>query len=292
MFPTCSNRFFAGRNALSTADLTISHPEDAWAPPTAEEYSMRGLPLNRQPGAVRAFRWYVGRALGERGRHPRLLRVRRGRTLIAAMASLLVATSAAACGGDEERQDENEPAADFPVEVTSAKFPTRQRLAETSDLVLEVENIGDETIPDLAITIYTGDEGADGPFNIRSEQEGLADPNRPVWILENGYPKVLDESVDLAELDDEPTAGAETAATNTYAFGPLAPGESVTGVWRVTPVQGGTYTVHYEVAGGLDGKAKAVAADGSPVENEFVATISTKPPNTRVTDSGEVEVVQ
>lgn len=260
--------------------------------PLGEEYSMRGLPLNRQPGAGRAFRWYVGRALGERGTHPRLLRVRRSRTLIAAMAGLLVATGAAACGGDEPRQDENEPAADFPIEVTSAKFPARQRLAETSDLVLEVENIGNETIPDLAITIYTGDEGADGPFNIRSEQEGLADPNRPVWILENGYPKVLDESVGLAELDDEPTAGAETAATNTYAFGALAPGESVTGVWRVTPVQGGTYTVHYEVAGGLDGKAKAVTADGSPVENEFVTTISTKPPNTRVTDSGEVEVVQ
>jgi hypothetical protein len=292
MFPTCSKRFFAGRNALSTADLTISHPEGAWALPMGEEYSMGGPPLNRQPGVAPTFRWYVGRALGERGRHPRLPRVRRSRTLIAAMASLLAATGAAACGGGEERQDENEPAADFPVEVTSAKFPARQRLAETSDLILEVENAGDETIPDLAITIYTGDEKADGPFNIRSEQEGLADPNRPVWILEHGYPKLLEPSIDLAELDDEPTAGAETAATNTYAFGAVAPGDSVTGVWRVTPVQGGTYTVHYEVAGGLDGRAKAVTADGSPVEGEFVATISTKPPNTRVTDSGEVEVVQ
>lgn len=208
------------------------------------------------------------------------------------MASLLAATGAAACGGDDEGQDANEPAGDFPVEVTSAKFPARQRLAETSDLVLEVENAGDETIPDLAITIYTGDEKADGPFNIRSEQEGLADPNRPVWILENQYPKVLDESVDLADLDSEPTAGAETASTDTYAFGALGPGESITAVWRVTPVKGGTFTVHYEIAGGLDGQARAVTADGSPVEGEFVATISTKPPNTRVTDSGEVEVVQ
>ena len=178
------------------------------------------------------------------------------------------------------------------MEVTSAKFSARQRLAETNDLVLEVKNAGDETIPDLAITIYTGDEKADGPFNVRSDQEGLADPNRPVWILENQYPKILDETVDLAELDREPTAGAETAATDTYAFGALGPGESITAVWRVTPVKGGTFTVHYEIAGGLDGQAKAVTADGSPVEGEFVATISTKPPNTRVTDSGEVEVVQ
>ena len=194
----------------------------------------------------------------------------------------------AACGGDKERQDENEVAGEFPVEVTSAKFPARQRLAQTSDLILEVENAGDETIPDLAITIFTGDEKADGPFNLRSEQQGLADPNRPVWILEDDYPKVLSAEIELSELDAEPTAGAETAATDTYAFGPVAPGDSVTAVWRVTPVVAGTYTVHYEVAGGIDGKAKAVTADGSPVEGEFVATISNKPPNTRVTDSGAV----
>jgi hypothetical protein len=226
--------------------------------------------------------------LGERGTNPRRQRVGASRTLSAAAACLLAGFALAACGGDEERQDENEPAAEFPVEVTSAKFPARQRLAETSDLVLEVTNAGEETIPDLAITIYTGDEKADGSFNVRSEQEGLADPNRPVWILENEYPKLLEDGIELSELDDEPTAGAETAAVDTYAFGPLAPNESVNAVWRVTPVEGGTYTVHYEVAGGLDGRAKAVTADGSPVEGEFVVTISTKPPNTRVTDSGEV----
>jgi hypothetical protein len=228
--------------------------------------------------------------LGERGIDARRRRVGR-RILSAAAACALAGIGLAACGGDEERQDENEPAGEFPVEVSTAKFPARQRLAETNDLVLEVENAGQETIPDLAITIYTGDVKADGPFNIRSEQEGLADPNRPVWILEDDYPKLLEDGIDLADLDREPTAGAETAATDTYAFGPLAPNESVTAVWRVTAVEGGTYTVHYEVAGGLDGRAKAVTADGSPVEGEFVATISTKPPNTRVTDSGKVEVV-
>lgn len=208
------------------------------------------------------------------------------------LACLLAGLALAACGGDEESQADNEPKGEFPVEVASAKFPARQRLGETSDLVLEVENAGDETIPDLAITLYTGDEKADGPFNLRSEQQGLADPNRPVWILENDYPKLLADGVDASELDDEPTAGAETAAVNTYAFGPVAPGESLAAVWRVTAVEGGTYTVHYEVAGGIDGNAKAVTADGSPVEGEFVATISDKPPKTRVTDSGKVEVAK
>jgi len=227
--------------------------------------------------------------LGEEGTSPRSKRVWRSRTLIAGIACLLAA-GASSCGGGGERQDANEQAGDYPVEVVTAKFPPRQRLAQTSDLVLEIENAGEQTIPDLAITIYTGDEKADGSFNIRSEQEGLADPNRPVWILEHNYPKLLEPGIDKAELDREPTAGAETAATDTYAFGPVAPGQSITAVWRVTPVQGGTYTVRYEVAAGLDGKAKAVTADGSAVEGEFVVTINTKPPNARVTDSGKVEI--
>ena len=43
-------------------------------------------------------------------------------------------------------------------------------------------------------------------------------------------------------------------------------------------MKAGTYTVHYQVAAGLNGKAKAVTADGGPVKGEFVVTISDKPP--------------
>ena len=217
------------------------------------------------------------------------MRVGRARASAAIAAGVLLGSAAAGCGGSEPRQDENEPEGNFPVTVEQAKFPANQRLADTVDLILEIENSGEETIPDLAITIWTGDEKADGSFNIRSDQADLADPNRPVWILENDYPKILTPSVDLGELDDQPTAGAETAATDTYAFGELPAGESLTAVWRVTPVEGGTYTVHYEVAGGLDGNARTVTSDGGPVEGEFVATISTKPPQARVTDSGQVK---
>lgn len=215
------------------------------------------------------------------------MRVQGRRFLAAGVSSLLLAASLGACGS-AERQDKNEVAGDFPVDVTLAKFPTRQRLAETSDLVLEIENTGDEQIDNLAITLYTGDEKADGSFNTQLEQNGLADPNRPVWILENDYPKAPEPGDQAAAYDRLPTAGAETAATDTYAFGAVAPGDTVLAVWRVTPVVGGTYTVHYEVAAGLDGKAKAVGEDGEPVLGEFVATISTKPPKTRVTESGAV----
>ena len=206
-----------------------------------------------------------------------------------ALTGAIVALSACGDSG-EARQDADEPAGEFPVEVTEAKFPTRQRLAETSDLELAVENIGQEQIPDLAVTICIDSCNADGPFSLRSEQAGIANPNRPVWILEQDYPKLLEPGISPRELDDEPTGGAEAAQTNTFSFGPMAPGDELAAAWRVTPVRGGTYTVNYEIAAGLTGKAKAVTADGSQVEGSFVVTISTKPPKTTVDPDGDIKI--
>lgn len=213
---------------------------------------------------------------------------RRRAALLFALAGLTAA--GAGCGGSAERQDADEPAGKFPVEVTAAKFPTTQRLAETSDLIMEIENVGEEAVPDLAVTIYTGDEKASEPFYIRSDQPGLADPNRPVWILEQGYPKVLTPDVKLGNVDRAPPSGAEAAQTDTYSFGELKPGDTKEIIFRVTPVMAGTYTVNYELAAGLDGKAKAVTAGGDPVEGEFVVTITDKPPRARVNDAGGVEI--
>jgi len=200
-----------------------------------------------------------------------------------------------ACGGGE-RQDVTEPSGNFPVQVTKAKFANHQRLAETEDLQLAIENAGDQTIPNLAVTIYTGDIKAgvtatgsgQGSFNIRLDDPNLADPNRPVWVLENEYPKLLVSGVTAKNLDQAPTAGAAAAQTDTFQFGPVPPGDSKDIDWRVTPVRAGTYTVHYEVAAGLQGKAKAVTRDGSPVKGEFVVTISSKPAQTCVNGKGQV----
>jgi hypothetical protein len=209
----------------------------------------------------------------------------------------------AACGGGE-RQDVTEPAGDFPVNIVSADFPSKQQLAQNTNLVLAVENTGDQTIPDLAITIFTtsnantGESGtsttgttgtgttpaagypqAQGSFSVRSQQPDLANPSRPVWVLEEGYPKYEGQTA---------SAGAEAAQTDTFSFGPMAVNQTKRIVWNVTPVQTGTYTVHYRVAAGLQGKARAVTADGSIPEGEFVVRISNKPPQTRVNDSGKV----
>jgi len=237
-------------------------------------------------------RWYVARALGEEtATSVRPRQSTRGGRLGAALAAVVVLSAfLAACGGDKPRQDAEEPEGEFPVAVTTAKFPTEQRLAQTSNLELEIENTGSEQVPDLAVTIYTGDTKGGSPFSVRSEQQGLADPNRPVWILENDYPKLLEPGQDEGDLADGPTAGAAAAQTDTFSFGPLAAGETKRIFWQVTPVEAGTYTVHYELAAGLNGNAEAVTDDGGPVKGEFVVTITDKPPQARVDDAGNVVI--
>jgi hypothetical protein len=225
----------------------------------------------------------------------------RGRIGIGVL-GVLLAAGVASCGGS--RQDANEPEGDFTVSIVSADFPSKQQLAQNTNLTLAVANSGDQTIPNLAITIFTTSNAStgesttsttgttstgtttaqelptsQGSFSVRSVQEGLAIPFRPVWILEEGFPKLEGQTA---------PAGAEAAQTDTYAFGALAPNATKRIVWNVTPLQGGTYTVHYRVAAGLEGKAKAVTADGSVPEGEFVVRISTAPPQTRVDDSGRV----
>src|SRR6266542_5785378 len=107
-------------------------------------------------------------------------------------------------------------------------------------------------------------------------------------VMSFEYPKLITPGVTVKNLDKAPTAGSAAAQTDTFRFGAVEPGDAKDIDWRVTPVKAGTYTVHYEVAAGLEGKAKAVTKDGSPVKGEFVVTISSKPPQTCVNDAGQV----
>jgi hypothetical protein len=216
----------------------------------------------RQPAREQGFRCYVRPAL-------------RARSIAAAC---LLAAALAGCGGGE-RQDENEPEGDFPVELVEAKFPKSQKLAKESDLIVTVRNAGDRTIPNIAVTMDGLDE--------RKTDPDLADPSRPVFAL-NG---VQVEIAGFPEAKEAAPRGCDSAYVNTWACGPLQPDEMKTFRWTVTAVRAGEYKLDWKVAAGLDGKAKAVAPGGGPAPSgSFTGTISDEAPDVRVADDGKTIV--
>jgi hypothetical protein len=159
-----------------------------------------------------------------------------------------------ACGG--ESQDAHEPSGNFKVEIVKATFPGDQKLAKRSTMVIAVKNVDKRTLPDVSVTVKS--------FNRRSTAANLADPNRPVFVVNKG------------------PSGSETANEPTAALGPLAPGRTAVFKWNVTAVQAGTYRIHYEVSAGLFGKARAIDSRGQRPTGEFSGKISKAPPNSRV----------
>ena len=184
----------------------------------------------------------------------------------------------AGCGGGE-RQDENEPEGNFPVEVVRATFPEQQKLAKSSDMVVTLRNAGNDTIPNIAVTV-TG-------FDKRKTDPDLADPSRPVFALNGVQVKIAG----FPEAKDASPRGCDTAYVNTWACGPLKPNQQRTFRWSVTAVQAGDYKVAWRVNAGLDGKAQAVAAGGGPApRGQFSGTISDAAPDVRVADDGKTIV--
>lgn len=206
----------------------------------------------------------------------------RGRALAAGVAAGLLAVSFAACGGGESSSGANETAGSYRVKVVTAEFPAKQRLGETTLLRLGVRNTGREALPSLTVTISVGGEAGHNsalPFGYRDPSPGIAQPDRPVWALAAGYPKVDGSSE---------RAGAETSSPRTFAFGPLESGATVEAVWKLSAVRTGDYEVHYKLGGGLGGAAKAEASPGTQAGGSFTTTITEATPDTVVTDSGEV----
>jgi hypothetical protein len=185
---------------------------------------------------------------------------------------------AGGCGGGK-RQDADEPKGRFPVEVLRASFPEKQKLAKRSELVINVRNSGDKTIPDIAVTV-------DG-FSKREQNAELADPNRPLFVI-NGVPKSIGG---FPESQEASPRGGGTAYVGTWALGKLAPGKERSFRWSVTAVKAGPFQIKYTVAAGLDGKAKAVDANGRIPVGSFAGTISDSPPVTKVADDGKTVVV-
>jgi hypothetical protein len=166
--------------------------------------------------------------------------------------------------------------------VTKAEFPTYQRLGETSLMRIGIRNSGDRTVPAVGVTIsVAGKEGSNSslPFGVRDPQPELAQPDRPVWVLAEDFPKVGDST--------EP-GGATGLSRKTFNFGSLKPGRMIEGVWKLSAVRPGHYTVRYGVEAGISGTPKAETDAGTRPGGTFRVTITEATPETEVTDSGEV----
>ncbi len=202
---------------------------------------------------------------------------------IAAIAAIAIAAALlTGCGGSSS--DSEEASGTRRVDVVTADFPPEQSLGQTTLLRLGVHNDSDESIPGLTVTISVAGKEGEGstlPFGIRDPQPGLAQPDRPVWVLSEHYPKLAGSS--------EP-GGAEGAALKTSTFGPLKAGATTEAVWKLSASRTGSFRLNYGIGSVED--VKLETAGGDKPRGSFAVTITEEVPDVTVTDNGEVVEIE
>lgn len=177
---------------------------------------------------------------------------------------------AAGCGA--ARQDAHEAAGTFSLELVKASFPPGQAVAKPAALEVVVRNAGSHTAPNVAVTVDS--------FYYYSHYPGLAARERPIWVIEEGPGEIPKPPVQSQAVS--PPGNGQTAYVNTWALGALAPGAERTFRWKLVPIIAGRRTVHFTVAAGLAGKARAALSSGGPVAGQFTVDIAPEPPATHV----------
>jgi hypothetical protein len=196
-----------------------------------------------------------------------------------------VAVILSACGGGSSSADD-EPEGNFQVKVTEASFPTAQKLGQTTLLKLGIRNTGKRPVPGLNVSFtIAGEQGVNSslPFGVRDPQPELAQPERPVWVLAQTFPRLHGSTT---------PGGASTSSAKTFSFGELKPGATTTAVWKLSAVRSGKYTLLYSINAGLSGKAKAKTDNGVRPGGSFTTEISERLLETEVTDNGEIVEVK
>ena len=175
-----------------------------------------------------------------------------------------------ACGGGSD-QDAIGAERQLPGRRAGRDLPRLQRLAQHTHLVIAVRNTGSQTIPNVAVTIcnvtcaYPAPR-ARAPTPPRSPPTSarpeLANPSRPVWVVDTppsppGTPTTLPDGQRAAPAAPSPRTRTRGRSARS------SPAQTATFDWAVTAVTPGKHVVAWEVAAGLNGKAKAVLSDGS-----------------------------
>ena len=204
--------------------------------------------------------------------------------------SLLLSGVLAGCGG-AEKQDVNEPNGTFPVAVEKATFPAKQSLAKQTRMEIVVRNAGTKAVPIVSVTVKcpgqgAGENGGGGGFQYKTTQPGVADPQRPQFVVDK-IPTATPRPTGPLNLDP---LERSSAFVDTYPLGKLAPGRRALFTWDVTAVRAGPYRICWRVNAGLYGKAKATKAASSalPLAGVFRGDVSRKAPIAEVTPSGKV----
>jgi hypothetical protein len=204
--------------------------------------------------------------------------------------SLLLTGLLTGCGNNK-KQDVNEPKGAFPVAVEKATFPAKQALAKQSRMEIVVRNAGSKAVPLISVTVKcpgqgAGENGGGGGFEYNTTQKGVADPQRPQFVVDK-IPTSTPRPTGPLALDP---LERSSAFVDTYPLGTLAPGRRAQFTWDVTAVRAGPYRICWRVNAGLYGKAKAVKASSSalPLIGVFRGEVSRKAPIAEVTPSGKV----
>lgn len=168
------------------------------------------------------------------------------------------------------KQSEDEPTGTYKVDVVDQSFPRRHKLAKRSTMEIAVKNADSRAIPNINVAlddIVVPGEAFRDDFN--------TDPEEPQFVV-NRFPH-----------------GGQTAYVGTFALGPLNPGQTKIFRFDMTALQPGAFNVGWQVQGGLDGKAKAVQADGSgPVKGRFAGFVKQDAPPARVSAADGESIVR
>ena len=166
--------------------------------------------------------------------------------------------------------------------MARASFPAIQKLAQYTHLVILVRNTGHRVIPNLAVTIcnttctYPAPRGqgtSAAAFAQNIANPDVANPSRPIWIVDRPPGPCL---VQLPER--RPGRLRDRVLEHLGARPRLRPGAVARFDWGVTAVSAGRHIVAWQVAAGLNGRAKAVQADGTQPHGTFAVLVSHAPP--------------
>ena len=288
MSPTCSSRFFVGRNARSAAARTNVSLLPAPSGPRqharsgTKAYAIAATGGNRQPSLnACGYRRILPRAR----RHPVVCSRRfgasdggEGRAHARSRACRLLAVARRPrCGGGRPSgrpPGQGRAGGQVPgrgrarPSSRSSRSSPRTRRWRSSCATPATRRSPTSPSPCSAATRRTARTARS---TARSRAQQQADKNRPD-VRRRPDPRLGRGPTSRQELDP---LERSSAYVDTYTLGPLGPNRTATFEWKVTAVHAGDFRICYRVAAGLDGKAKAVprAAAAADLQASGRATV-------------------